>query len=298
MRRLHMRVSANAAFCFVVMRACITPAAIMALHVVHRPRLVVRTKLAQPDARSRTRMGLGEDRTKRELSTIARVQWAPHVRELLDELSYSPRMAPSVKFLLEDVCSPVQMIRDPFLERLGVELMLKRDDLIHPQISGNKWRKLKYNVLFAAAHSEAILTFGGAFSNHIAATAAAGAASGIRTVGVIRGEELKQQPLNPTLQTAQDNGMHLHFVTREAYRELTTAATHVLSSTIPQTIPHTPTAQRSGRFSYKSIVVEGRNTHIKERPFSYHYSQWQCRRASSGTRGVVRALPYRARGRV
>lgn len=295
-----MRVSANAAFCFVVMRACITPAAIMALHVVHRPRLVVRTKLAQPDARSRPRMGLtpGEDRTRRQLSTMARVQWAPHVRELLDQLSYSPRMAPSVKFLLEDVCAPVQMIRDPFLERLGVELMLKRDDLIHPQISGNKWRKLKYNVLFAAARSEAILTFGGAFSNHIAATAAAGAASGIRTVGVIRGEELKQQPLNPTLQAAQDNGMHLHFVTREAYRELTRAATHVLSSTIPQTIPHTPTAQRSGRFSYKSILVEGRNTHTKEGPFSYYYSQWQCRRASSGTGRVVRALPYRARGRV
>lgn len=106
----------------------------------------------------------------------------------------------------------------------GVEIWLKREDLLHPFISGNKYRKLKYNVQDAASVKKTILTFGGAFSNHIAATAAAGKQANIKTIGVIRGEELandlsKTLAENSTLQFAHNNGMDLHFVTRQAYRE-------------------------------------------------------------------------------
>jgi hypothetical protein len=101
-------------------------------------------------------------------------RWTPQVLSLLESLRDPSRVPNRARFLLDDVSSPLQQIDDPFLRSLGVRLSLKRDDLIHPEISGNKWRKLKYNVLFAASRSEAILTFGGAYSNHISATAAVG----------------------------------------------------------------------------------------------------------------------------
>lgn len=100
-----------------------------------------------------------------------------------------------------------------------VQLTIKRLDLIHPHISGNKFFKLKYNLLAARQQGcTQVLTFGGAFSNHIAATAYAANHFGFQSIGVIRGEELASQDLNPTLQTAQDLGMHLHFVSRAEYR--------------------------------------------------------------------------------
>ncbi len=104
-----------------------------------------------------------------------------------------------------------------------IVLYLKREDLLHPEISGNKFRKLKYNFLKAKELGvKTMLTFGGAFSNHIAATAAAGKEFGFQTIGVIRGDELKYKYLdNPTLKKAQENGMLLKFITREAYREKT-----------------------------------------------------------------------------
>ncbi|WP_067178176.1 1-aminocyclopropane-1-carboxylate deaminase/D-cysteine desulfhydrase [Microtetraspora niveoalba] len=105
--------------------------------------------------------------------------------------------------------SPVEEVRD---ERLGgVRLLLKRDDLIHPEIPGNKWRKLKYNLAPGR-----VLTFGGAYSNHIRAVAAAGAACGFETIGVIRGEE--HLPLNPSLAYAVERGMRLAYLDRSAYR--------------------------------------------------------------------------------
>lgn len=102
----------------------------------------------------------------------------------------------------------------------GVSLHIKREDLIHPFVSGNKFRKLKYNLLEAKKQNQnTLLTFGGAFSNHIAAVAAAGKEQGFKTIGVIRGEELKDQILqNPTLQFAADSGMQLEFVSRGDYR--------------------------------------------------------------------------------
>ncbi len=112
--------------------------------------------------------------------------------------------------------SPIEQLNSMFLRKYGVELWLKRDDLIHPDISGNKWRKLKYNIAEADKRGiKKILTFGGAFSNHIAATAAAGKLLGIETIGVIRGDEGFE---NKTLQDAKENGMHLHFVSRAEYK--------------------------------------------------------------------------------
>lgn len=100
-----------------------------------------------------------------------------------------------------------------------VQLVIKRLDLIHPQISGNKFFKLKYNLLQAQCLGfKRILTFGGAYSNHIAATAYAAQLFGFESVGVIRGEELADKPLNHTLATAQQHGMQLHFVSRENYK--------------------------------------------------------------------------------
>ncbi len=108
----------------------------------------------------------------------------------------------------------------PLLSEKGIQLAFKREELLFPGISGNKYRKLKYNIQAAkAAKQHTLLTFGGAFSNHIAAVAYAGAVHGFKTIGVIRGEELASLPLNPTLEKAKSHGMSFHFVTREAYRE-------------------------------------------------------------------------------
>ena len=105
--------------------------------------------------------------------------------------------------------------------RLNTQVSLKPDYLIHPTVSGNKYRKLKYNLQKAQSENyKGILTFGGAFSNHIAATAAAGLALNIPTVGVIRGEELASKiELNSTLKYAKSCGMHLEYVSRSDYKQ-------------------------------------------------------------------------------
>src|SRR6201996_9718746 len=119
--------------------------------------------------------------------------------------------------------APLQEINDPGLRAGSVRLFLKRDDLISPDLPGNKWRKLKYN-LEAALHGghRPLLTFGGAYSNHIRATAAAGARFGFATIGVIRGEE--HRPLNPSLRYAADHGMRLLYLDRASHRDKTSAA--------------------------------------------------------------------------
>lgn len=113
-----------------------------------------------------------------------------------------------------------QTVNLPILNEKQVSLVVKREDLIHPFISGNKFRKLKYNLL-EALNSElgTIVTFGGAYSNHIAATAYAGKAYGLRTIGIIRGEELAGSwHNNPTLALAHAHGMQFRFISREQYR--------------------------------------------------------------------------------
>ncbi|WP_405562857.1 1-aminocyclopropane-1-carboxylate deaminase/D-cysteine desulfhydrase [Polaribacter sp. Asnod6-C07] len=117
-----------------------------------------------------------------------------------------------------------QQIHLPVLEEKKVELFIKREDLIHPFVSGNKFRKLKYNIQEAEnQNKKVLLTFGGAFSNHILATAVAGNLSGYKTIGIIRGDELgndleKTLVNNSTLREAHKNGMTFEFVSRAIYR--------------------------------------------------------------------------------
>jgi 1-aminocyclopropane-1-carboxylate deaminase len=120
-----------------------------------------------------------------------------------------------------------QTINDCLLKKKQITLVVKREDLLHEHISGNKFRKLYYNLIEAKTKGyDTLLTFGGAFSNHIAATAAAGNEYGFKTIGVIRGDELGNNlnftiANNPTLRFAASQGMKFHFVTRSAYREKT-----------------------------------------------------------------------------
>jgi 1-aminocyclopropane-1-carboxylate deaminase len=105
----------------------------------------------------------------------------------------------------------------------GIELYIKREDKIHAHISGNKYRKLKYNLIEAEKLGfKTLLTFGGAYSNHIAAVASVGDEFGFKTIGIIRGEELFDKiETNPTLNFAQSCGMQFKFVTRSDYRKKT-----------------------------------------------------------------------------
>ncbi|MFI1395066.1 1-aminocyclopropane-1-carboxylate deaminase/D-cysteine desulfhydrase [Streptomyces sp. NPDC020681] len=112
--------------------------------------------------------------------------------------------------------SPLRQVEDERFTRHGVRLLLKRDDLIHPDLPGNKWRKLAPNL--EAAEGRPLLTFGGAYSNHLRATAAAGRLLGFGTIGVVRGDELATRPLNPSLSQCAADGMRLLFVDRAVYR--------------------------------------------------------------------------------
>ncbi len=120
--------------------------------------------------------------------------------------------------------SILQKISFSGIKRKDIQLFIKREDLIHPEISGNKYRKLKYNLLQAQSENKKILlTFGGAFSNHISAVAYAGKLNGFKTIGVIRGDELgvdleKTLVSNPTLRFANECGMTFKFVSRTDYR--------------------------------------------------------------------------------
>ncbi len=114
--------------------------------------------------------------------------------------------------------TPLQRISHPMLDEKEVRLWVKRDDLIHQEIMGNKWRKLKYNLEeMKRLGTSSLITMGGAFSNHIAATAAAARHYGLNAVGIIRGDELNEMS-NKTLQSAHQNGMDLLFVNRDTFR--------------------------------------------------------------------------------
>jgi 1-aminocyclopropane-1-carboxylate deaminase len=116
--------------------------------------------------------------------------------------------------------TPIQQIESDFLTKARIKLFVKREDLNHPFVSGNKWWKLKYNMEEARRNGhQMLLTFGGAYSNHIYATAAAAKACGVESIGIIRGEE--RLPQNSTLAFATHQGMRLHYISREAYRKKT-----------------------------------------------------------------------------
>lgn len=122
---------------------------------------------------------------------------------------------------LENTFQPsiLTKVEDELLDKHQVELWLKRDDLLHPVISGNKWRKLKYILDHALSqNADTIISMGGAYSNHLHALAYTGKALGLRTIGYIRGE--RTATLTPTLQDMQEWGMELRFVSRSEYRLL------------------------------------------------------------------------------
>lgn len=113
--------------------------------------------------------------------------------------------------------TPIQELTDEAFDRAGVRVLMKREDLNHPYVSGNKWWKLKYNLEEAYRQGKTtLLTFGGAYSNHIYATAAAAHELGLQSIGIIRGEETL--PLNPVLTFAASHDMQLHYLSRSAYR--------------------------------------------------------------------------------
>ncbi len=118
---------------------------------------------------------------------------------------------------MQDILLPSPLESIDIKNDQTIRFFIKRDDLIHENISGNKWRKLKYQIQCCIEQQmEGIITYGGAFSNHIVATAAACAMLGLKSVGIIRGESKAAE--NPTLSMAQSLGMNLHFVNRAAYK--------------------------------------------------------------------------------
>lgn len=129
---------------------------------------------------------------------------------------FSPNNIP-IEELFSVAKSQIQMLRIPAFQARGIRLLVKRDDLIHPEVSGNKWRKLKYPLLQALQQkSEGIMTFGGAYSNHLLATASVCNEIKLPCVGFIRGEELAINS-NPTLSRCHQLGMKLVFLPREEY---------------------------------------------------------------------------------
>lgn len=115
-----------------------------------------------------------------------------------------------------------QEISTGILDEKEVQLFVKRIDLIHEFISGNKWYKLKYNLLEAKKNLfNTLLTFGGAYSNHILATSVLANENGFKSIGIIRGERCSD--LNPTLKLAKEYGMQLHYVNRNEYQSIKTS---------------------------------------------------------------------------
>ena len=126
-------------------------------------------------------------------------------------------MENTFKKLLTYAETPIEEIKHHSITAAGVRLFMKREDLNHPNVSGNKWWKLKYNLAEAIRQKkDTLLTFGGAYSNHIYATAAAAREINLKAVGIIRGEE--KTSINPVIEFARRSGMQLHFITRESYR--------------------------------------------------------------------------------
>lgn len=180
--------------------------------------------------------------------------------------------------------SPLQLLQGELLTQKGITLYIKRDDLIHSAVQGNKWRKLKYNLLEARLNGQhTILTFGGAYSNHIYAVAAAAKIFHFKAIGIIRGDETAVQ--SPTLQFAGSQGMQLHYMDRETYRHKEDA-TNIESLRV-----------QLGDFYYVSeggtniFALEGVAEIIPELNVSYDYLCTAC-----GTGGTLAGLVSGLRG--
>ena len=178
--------------------------------------------------------------------------------------------------------APVQLLHDPHFVAKGVQVYLKREDLLHPVISGNKWRKLKYNLQAAQQQGkETLITFGGAYSNHLAAVAAAGKEFNLRTIGFIRGES--HPVLNPTLSYATTCGMQLHYLDREMYRLKNTPA---FLEKLQNQYPNGYLLPEGGT---NLLAVKGCTEIIPDIPGSYDYIV--CAAGTGGTlAGIIAGL--------
>lgn len=165
----------------------------------------------------------------------------------------------------------------------NLQVYIKRDDLIHPHIMGNKWRKLKYNLLeFNKLNSNKLITFGGAHSNHILATAAAGKIFNIETIGIIRGEELTPDS-NETLHVAHQLGMKLVFVTRNEYKlRYNTDYLKNLNNTYANSyiIPEG---------GCNELAIKGIEEMIQELPTTYDYYACSCGTGSTAA-GIAKSI--------
>jgi 1-aminocyclopropane-1-carboxylate deaminase len=176
--------------------------------------------------------------------------------------------------------SPLESISLPILEKAEVQLYLKREDLIHPLYGGNKIRKLKYNVEQCKREGKiGLLTCGGAYSNHIIATAAYGKEQGLKTKAIIRGEEFLIE--NPTLKEAAALGMELVFVSREVYRSIreNNALAFEISNSNPNTFYFVPEGGTN------SLAIEGVAELVSEIDIPFDYLATAC-----GTGGTFAGL--------
>lgn len=126
----------------------------------------------------------------------------------------------SIEVFFSTTETPIQAVDEELFAKKNISLSVLREDLLHEHISGNKFRKLKHQLIEAARNKiETLISFGGAYSNHLVALAYAGKQFGFRTIAVVRGDELQHKPLNPSLVFCRDCGMQLNFVSREQYRQ-------------------------------------------------------------------------------
>lgn len=160
----------------------------------------------------------------------------------------------------------IQTIDGGWYNNKVAEVAMLRLDVIHAEVSGNKWYKLKYNVNHCQKHGvNSILTFGGAYSNHLAATAAMASMSGLKSIGIVKGKYAEVN-LTPTLQACINHGMQLVYVTNEEYRDKNeTAYLSVLAERFdsPLIIPEGG-ANALGRVGAEEIasLIPERFTHI------------------------------------
>ena len=176
-----------------------------------------------------------------------------------------------------------QELNGSIFREKGIRLIIKREDLVYPEIQGNKWRKLKYNLAFAQKKGfHQILSFGGAYSNHIAAVAAAGKKFGLKTVGIIRGD--RPERLNPTLQRAQENGMILSFVSRSNYKSITQ------QGELAALQKKYPTAYMIPEGGTNALAIKGCEEILTDED-KYNYDYFACSVGTAGTiTGIISSL--------
>lgn len=177
----------------------------------------------------------------------------------------------------------IQSLEKDVFESKRLRVLVQREDLLNPDLAGNKWRKLKYNLIKAKElNCTSLLTFGGAYSNHIAATASAGQIFGFKTIGVIRGEAPAE--LNKTLQNAKSQGMELHFVSRSSYRDKSK-----LSHLFLQKYPNAYLVPEGGT---NKFALKGCQEIIENCPLAEEIDYFCVASGTGGTAaGMIQALP-------